>query len=211
VTVANGTSPSGVGRWVPLSGVAFVVLSLVAIIGLGGNTPDDGASAAHVAAYYNSHQGHEEAAAFVLAAAAPFMAFFGIYLATTFTGQFGRHLLVVGTTAVSVVWIIAAFVHFALADGANHLTPDVMQGLNMLDSDSWVGYNSGLGIFMLAAAITLLGGRVSYRRLGWVALPIGVVLFIPFVDFIGLLLAAVWILVTSVMLTRKAPSPLVVA
>jgi hypothetical protein len=42
-----------------------------------------------------------------------------------------------------------------------------------------------------------------YRWLGWAALVLGIALFIPFVDFVALLLSGVWIIVTSVMLFRE--------
>ena len=105
--------------------------------------------------------------------------------------------------------MLAAFIHFALADGAEqHLTPTVLQGLNVLDSDTWIAFNSGLGVLMLGAGGTLLSAAATagYRRLGWAAAVLGVVLFIPFADFFALLLTGIWIIVTGVMLMRSTPA-----
>ena len=42
------------------------------------------------------------------------------------------------------------------------------------------------------------------RWLGWAALVLGILLFIPFADFIALLVTLVWILVVSVVLFTRA-------
>ena len=53
---------------------------------------------------------------------------------------------------------------------------------------------------MLGAAGLLLTETVLPRWLGWLALVLGVALFIPFADFIALIIALLWIIVVSVML-----------
>src|SRR5437660_1265255 len=50
---------------------------------------------------------------------------------------------------------------------------------------------------------SLLARTRLYRWLGWAALGPGIALFIPFVDFVALLLSGVWILVASVTLFRE--------
>jgi hypothetical protein len=83
----------------------------------------------------------------------------------------------------------------------------------MLDGDNWILFNSAVGVFMLGAAGTLLSARTSagYRRLGWVALILGIVAFIPFADFFGLLISGLWIIATSIMLSRTVTSNQAVA
>src|SRR2546425_124450 len=53
------------------------------------------------------------------------------------------------------------------------------------------------------AAASLLARTRLYRWLGWAALAPGIALFIPFVDFVALVLSGVWILVASVTLFRE--------
>ena len=67
-------------RVLPLSGVAFVVIALVAIVGLGGDTPSNDASAAEVADFYSAHSTRNAIAAFVLAVSIPFLVVFGVAL-----------------------------------------------------------------------------------------------------------------------------------
>jgi hypothetical protein len=214
VGIAGQTRRTSADKWLPASGIVFVALTIIAVAGVGGNTPDDSASAAKVASYYAAHHRREEIAPFILAAGVPFLAIFGTYLAAAFPARQGgrsvwQRLLLAGTAISGAVWVLAAFIHFALADGSEqHLTATVLQGLNVLDSDTWVAFNSGLGVLMLGAGGTLLSAAATagFRRLGWAAAVLGVVLFIPFADFIALLLSGIWIIVTSVVLIRSTPA-----
>ena len=68
-------------RLTPLSGVVFVVLGLIAVIAVGGDSPDTDDPAAEVAAFYADHTGRQAAAAFLLAIAVPFVIFFAAGIA----------------------------------------------------------------------------------------------------------------------------------
>jgi hypothetical protein len=62
-----------------------------------------------------------------------------------------------------------------------------------------------MGLLMLAAAGTLLSHAAgALRKLGWAALVLGVLLFIPFADFFALLVSGVWVIAVSIMLSRGA-------
>jgi hypothetical protein len=197
-------------RWLPLSGIAFVVLGLLSVVVLGGSTPDTDASASKVASFYDAHNGRQTVAAFILAASVPFLALFGAQLAAVFSARSNAEsiwprFLIVGTAVASMVWLLAALVHFALADAADQgVSGDAIRALNMLDGDSWIAWNAGLGVMMLAAGgAALNGARLLPRWLGWAAVVVGVALFIPYADFFALLLTLIWILVVSVMLSRS--------
>src|SRR5512143_1994580 len=94
-----------------------------------------------------------------------------------------------------------------LADGADHLSAAGLQVLNLVDGDAWVAWNAGIGVMMLGAAGSLLSRRAGSRRLGWTALVLGALLFIPYADFFALLATALWILATSAVLHRQAAVP----
>jgi hypothetical protein len=197
-------------RWLPLSGIGFVVLGLLSVVVLGGSTPDTNASAAKVASFYDAHNVRQSVAAFILAASVPFLALFGAQLAAAFSAlslpeSVWPRFLVAGTAAASAVWLLTALIHFALADAADQrVSGDAIRALNVLDGDSWIAWNAGLGVMMLAAAgAALTVARLLPRWLGWAALVLGVALFIPFADFFALLLTLIWILVVSVMLGRS--------
>jgi hypothetical protein len=196
-------------RFLPLSGVAFVVLLVLAILIIG-DTPASDASGEKVMSYYEGHQAGQFIGAFVFAASVPFLVIFASSLAAAFSPAeagrrpVGEFVLVGGSLLAGALFLVTAVVGFALADGADQgVSGDALQALNVLNSDTWVGFNAGLGVMMLGAA-GLLNPRVrTYRWLGWAALVLGVALFIPFVDFLALLLSGVWIIVTSVVLFRE--------
>ena len=198
-----------VKRFLPLGGVAAVAVVVFAVAVLGSNTPSNDAPGAEVAAYYDAHQVREIAAAFLLAASAPFLVIFGASLAAAlWPSEAARRpvwelVLLAGSGLAAGAFVIVAFLTFALADAPTKLGADALQALNLLDNDVWIAFNSGLGVMMLGAGGSLLARTRLYRWLGWAALGPGIALFIPFVDFVALLLSGVWILVASVTLFRE--------
>jgi hypothetical protein len=195
-------------RWLPLSGIVFVVLMLVVIVGFSGDTPGTDDSAAEIASFYDDESVRQGIAAFLLAATVPFLLLFAASLAgigrATDLGsrEIWRRMLLGGSFILGAVIMVMALIHFALADGADDVAPTALQALNLLDGNFWVAANPALGVMMLGAAGWLLGRVGRYNALGWVALILGIGLFIPFVDFIALLLSLLWIMVTSVLVYR---------
>jgi hypothetical protein len=195
-------------KLLPLSGIVTVLLVALAFV-IGGSTPDPDASAAKVISFYNAHDAREIAAALVLAASVPFLVFFAVALVTAlWPGEAGVRplwelVLVGGSVLAGGAILLAAAVHFALADSADHLSASGLQVLNVIDGDGWVAWNAGIGVMMLGAAGSLLARAVVSRWLGWIALALGVLLFIPFADFFALLASGLWILVMSVRLFRR--------
>jgi hypothetical protein len=206
-----GSSESGASRWWALGGVVFVVLTVVAVVGLGGNTPSPGDAAEKIRTYYTDHKARQFIAVFVLAASVPFFLFYAASLANALAE--GRRsiwqiTLLVGSGMMAVAWGTVAFIHFALTDGVDQKASDgALEALTVLDGDNWVFFNAAVGVFMLGAAGTVLSARNAggYRWLGWVALVLGIALFVPFADFFALLLSGLWIIVSSIMLARAAP------
>jgi hypothetical protein len=208
-------------KLLPLSGVVFVVVLVLGVLVFGGDTPDSNASGGKVLSYYDAHQTGQAVSAFVLAAIVFFLVCFAITLATALWPADAERrpvweiLLIAGSTLTGAVLLLEAAVHFALTDGANNdASASALQALNLIDGDMWVAFNAGLGVMMIGAAGSLIPRAGTYRRLGWAALLLGIVLFVPYVDFLGLLLTLVWIVVVSVMLfrarstlVREAPAP----
>ena len=111
---------------------------------IAGDTPESDASAATVAAFYHAHNDAAYAAAFLLAAASPLVVLFGVGLARALWPKDPGPLalwptvLVVGSGIGATGFTIAAHGAFAVVDGVDHLTPATLQGVNVLDSDSWI-------------------------------------------------------------------------
>lgn len=199
-----------VRRLLPLSGVVFVVLALIAVIGLGGDTPDTDAPVAEVASYYDDNAVRQAVGAFLLAVSVPFLVFFAASIAIRLgrppeDRPAWRYVVLAGATLTAATLLITAAVVFALADGGdNGVSGEALQALNVLGADTWVAFNASFGVMMLGAAGCLLGGALVPRWLGWVALALGILLFIPFADFFALLLTLIWIIVVSIVLFGRA-------
>jgi hypothetical protein len=197
----------------PLSGVAFVVVALGGVFVFGGSTPDSDASAAKVVSFYSAHSGRQQVAAFVLAASVPFLVLFALYLRATAARGVGEsaardaiwgRFLVAGAVIEGAVLLVTALIHFALADAVDHgVSGDAARVLNALDGDSWIAWNSAFGIMMLGAGATVLASATLPRWMAWLALLVGVFLFIPFADFFALLVSLLWILAASVYLYTR--------
>lgn len=192
-------------RLLSLSGALAVVTIVVAVVGVGGDSPTGDDPAAEISRFYDTHEASQMIAAFLLAATAPLFALFGLQLAGRLSRSDGRHelwtgLLRIGGLAAGTGFGVAAFIHVALTQTASDgVTGGAIQAINELDNNSWVAFNGGLGILMLGAAGALLARR-AYPVLAWIALACGIALYIPFADFFALLVSGLWIIVTSVLL-----------
>ena len=193
-------------NYLPWSGVAFVAVVAASVVGIGGSTPDPDASAAKVMSFYSAHDGRQIVAAFVLALAAPFLVTFAATLASSLWSKDTRPMwelvLLAGSVLAGTAVLVTATVHFAVADGADKLSASGLQVLNVIDGDTWLAFNAGLGVMMLGAAGSLLS-HAGGRWLGRTALLLGVLLFVPFADFFALLATGIWIVSASIVLARR--------
>jgi hypothetical protein len=198
------------GRLLPLGGVVFVLLVVLAFAGFSGDTPGVEDSAAAVNSFYDSHHTQEIISSLLVAAAAPFLVIFGTSLASALWSSEGvrrplwQSVLVAGSALAGACWLVAAVVHFTLADAADQkgMAGGALQALNALDADTWVAFNGGMGVLLLGAGGSLLARKV-HPLLGWFAIVIGILLFVPFADFFALIASGLWIIVTSVQMFRK--------
>ncbi len=189
----------------PLTGALFVVLTLIAFIPIGGNTPEGDDSAQKVVSFYSDHESKEIIAAVVLSLAAVALIFFAATLKQRLeaAGPDGGILPTVALGAGIIAsggFLTAATVHFALADYAGDIDPSAAQALNALDSDFFLPFAMGLATLVLAASLWLVRNRSLLPTwLGWVGIIIFVISFTP-VGFIGFGLAGIWIVVVSILL-----------
>jgi hypothetical protein len=208
----SGDPTSRAAKWLSLTGAAAALLVVVSFAGLGGDTPGAQDPAATIGSYYNSHEAREMVAAFVLAASAPFFVIFASWLGASLWPAAAprspwQSILTVGGGVAGAGFMLAALVHVALVQTANHdgIAGGALQALAGLDENSWVAFNAGLGVLMLGAAGSLLASR-AHPALGWIALVAGIALFIPFADFVALIVSGLWLIWTSIALYRRGPA-----
>jgi hypothetical protein len=192
-------------RLAPLSGVVSVAI-IIAVFAIGGSTPDEHDKAGKVQAYYILHHDKHAALAFVLAIAIPFLLFFASSLRNDLrraggTGQLANAAFAGGVLAAAGFGIVAT-IHLALAEAASSTnTIASTQPLNVLDNTDFIPAAAGIGVLVLAAGASAIrhGGLPTW--LGWVGVVIGVVVFTPG-GFFGFLAGGLWIIISSITLTR---------
>jgi len=189
-------------RLAPLAGVVFVALTVVAVLGLGGDTPDIDSSPQEVAAFFSTHSGREEGGAFLLAIAIVFLVIFGASLRAALRPPRGRSdgwssVAFGGVLVAAAGFLVAAAVRLAISEAADkHVPPSAVQALNALDNAVFLAFASGLGIMLLGAAGAMIGMAGKMRGLGWVALIIGVAVFTPLGE-LGFFASGIWIILAS--------------
>jgi hypothetical protein len=189
-------------RLAPLAGVVFVVLTVLAFLGLGGDTPDIDSSPQEVAAFFSAHSGREEGAASLLAIAVVFLVLFGTSLRAALrppgrVSDVWSSFAFGGVLVASAGFLVAAAVRLAIAEAADkHVPPAAMQALNALDNAAFLPFASGLGMMLLGAAGAMIGMAGTMRALGWAALIIGIVVFTPLGE-LGFFASGIWIILAS--------------
>lgn len=196
-------------RLAPLAGVVFVALTVVAVVGLGGDTPDIDSSPQEVAAFFSTHSGREEGGAFLLAIAIVFFVIFGASLREALRPPSGRSdgwssVAFGGVLVAAAGFLVAAAVRLAISEAADkHVPPSAVQALNALDNAVFLAFASGLGIMLLGAAGAMIGMAGVMRGLGWAALIIGIVAFTPLSE-LGFFASGIWIILASFSLFFRA-------
>lgn len=196
-------------RLAPLAGIVFVVLVVIAFV-LGGESPEADAPARQIASFYSENEIQQALSAYVLILAVPFLVIFGSALRGALSvaegsGATWANVAFAGAVISATGFLVGAATVVSLTDGAEHgFPPEVMQAINAVSSDTFPIFVGGLGIMLLGAAGAILGGVGLARWLGWLALVIGVAIFVVYVSFFAFAAAGIWTIIASVVLYRAA-------
>ena len=192
-------------RLAPLSGLAFFVLFILALLVLGGSTPDSDASPAKVVHFYTVHRGTQQAAALVLALACVFLLWFVTVLREELRER-GSERLATATLAGGIVmstgFLVMAAAHFGLADTAHKLQPAAAQALNAFDGGTFLV--SFAGTFFVAVSLTVAVFRLGLlpRTFGYISALFAVAMLTP-IGWIAWLLMSLWIAAAGVVLSLR--------
>jgi hypothetical protein len=193
--------------WVPLTGIAFIVVAIVGAI-IAGEPPDADSPVQEIVDHYTDNKDSIEIGSFVGAAAGVLLVFFGAYLRSVLSAAEGpggilSALALVGTAVVAVGLAIDITISIALAEAVDDIEPAAVQALQALWDNDFVPLALGSLIFLISTGLSILRHGALPKWLGWVALVLAVIGFTPigFVAFVG---AGLWIAVVSVMLTVRA-------
>jgi hypothetical protein len=198
-------------KWVPLTGVAFVVVAIIAFA-IGGEPPDAKEPVQEIVAHYADNKSSVQAGSVLAALAGVLLIFFAAYLSRVLRPAEGREgflprLILTGAAIMAVGIAIDATIAFAIADAAEEIDPTAVQALEALWDNDFLPIAMGTIVFLLATGLSILTHGGLPRWLGWAAIALAVLGATPigFIAFIG---SALWVAVVSVILTRRGdPEP----
>jgi hypothetical protein len=190
---------------VALTGVAFVVLVIVAVIVMG-EPPSADDPVQDIVDHYVDNKDSVQIGGFLSALAGVLLIFFANYLRnvcervrptpTSLT-------IVVGAAIIATGIAIDSTIGFALADKADKVDPVAVQSLQTLWDNDFLPLAVGTIVFLVSAGVAVLQTGILPRWLGWVVLALAVVGVTP-IGWVAILAGGVWILVASVMLSLRA-------
>jgi hypothetical protein len=215
-TIATPRSSAGLGRWATLGGVAYVVLFVIGVILIFGNSPDSGSAPAKIIAYYSDsgHRTEMNIGWLVAGLGIFFFLWFLSALRQTVRRLEGDDGFLTGVTSMGgVIYAALTLAAIAVDDGIRTMSDDtyhhqVFPGIiHAADDASWVLHASGgagLGAMIIAASLAGLRAGAVPRWAGWLGIVAGII-SLALIIFFPWFVAAIWILVVSIgMFVRSA-------
>ena len=204
-------------RWIPLSGIAAVIL-IVAGAGAAGSTPREDAPVSKLVAFYTAHDTGQVASGVLTSLGALFFLIFSaafvdaLRRAAHADSQVWAVLCFGGSVVFVAGLTIAAGISVFIGNVAGDLDPPALQALHEASLTVIFPWTIGASAFLLGAGAGVLQSEPLPRWLGWTAVVLGVVAAIPshvlggVLDHIGVVPVAglgVWTLIVSVVLARR--------
>ena len=195
----------GIERFAPLTGLLFLLLVAISFV-LSGEPPDVDDSAAEHVEFWSKDEGKQIASALLATYAAIMLVWFAasVRQAINRVEPEGRlaSISFAGAVITATGIAVSNAIQFALAESAGDVPPDVTQTLSVLYADIFFPMATGFALFMVAAGIAAVRHGAFDKRLGWIAIVIGVICVTP-AGFFGFLASLIWIGLASVVLYRK--------
>ena len=193
-------------RFAPLTGLVFLVLAVVSFA-LGGDSPDADAPTAEVVEFWTDEDTRNVASAIVATYAALFFVWFaGSVRAAIARAEPGASRLAALAFGGAVIFAAGLALNNAFqmvaADTAGDVPPEVTQTLHVLFDGGWVPLALGFAVFLLSSGLGALRHGAFDRRLGWIALGLGVLAVTP-LGFFAFLAGLVWTGLAGVVLYRQ--------
>jgi|SRR5215211_1121602 len=200
----------GLARYAPLTGVAFVLLIVLAVI-IGGESPDPDDSRLSVVRFWTDNDTEQIWSSAIAAWSSVFFVWFAGSLRSVLREREGGSarlsaLSFAGAIIAAGGLLALASLGFAAADTAGDVPGDVTQTLSVLGSEFFFPVAGGYALFLLAAGILAVRTAVLPIWLGWSAIVLGILCITP-VGFFALLVGLVWLIVVSILLYRREAGP----
>lgn len=196
-------------RFAPLTGLLFVILTVVSFL-IEGEPPDNDAPGREIVEFYTDNEGRVIVGAILASLAAVSLIFFAANVRRALRrGEQGVGVLSVAALGGGIVAATGiatdAAIRFTLADGADDIEPVAMQTLHALWSGFFLPMVVGIATLILALSLAALRTRVIPPWLAWIGFLLFIMFFTP-IGFIAFLASGLWIAVVSVLLWRQEPA-----
>jgi hypothetical protein len=197
-------------RYAPLTGAAFVLLVIVAVV-IGGETPDNDDSLRSIVNFWHDNRDAQLWSSLIGAWSLVFFVWFAATVRSVLRpleeGPSRLSAISFGGALIGATGLLSTLsIDFAAADAVNDVPARVTQTLTVLSNEFFFPIAVGYGLFFLATGLLSVGTRALPPWLGWPAVVIGIVCVTP-AGFFALLVGLVWILVTSIMLYLREGAP----
>jgi hypothetical protein len=171
---------------VPLTGVAFVVLAIVAFA-VGGEPPEAKEGAQKIVDHYVDNKDSVQIGALGATLAGALLIFFFGYLRKVLRAAEGPNGMLslvafVGAAIVATGIAIDSTISFALAEAAEDIDPVAAQALEALWDNDFLPLALGSTVMLFAAGISIVRHAALPKWLGWVAILLGVISVTPIVS-----------------------------
>jgi hypothetical protein len=214
-TTESARSSAGIARWGALAGAAYVVLFVIGVILIFGNSPDSGSAPAKIISYYSDGAHRTRINIGWLLAGLGVFCFIWFLSALRRTVSrleaddgFLSGLVTIGGAIYASLTLAAIAVDTGIrtmSDDTYHHT--VYPGLiHAADDASWVLHASGgagLAAMIVAASVAALRAAAVPRWAGWLGIVVGV-LSLGLIVFFPWFVAAIWVLVVSIGMFARA-------
>jgi hypothetical protein len=193
---------------VPLTGILFAILLIVSFI-VQGEPKGADHSANEVKQWYLDNKDAAEVGAFIGTVAAGVLIFYGGYLRKVLDGA-GPMLSIlplIGLTVVAVGGAIDGLIIFATAERAKDLPPESVRTLQTLWDNDFLPLFLGTLVFNWSVGFAVLRSGALPKWMGWAGIVFGVLSLAGPIGFLGAIGAALFIIVSSIMLSMRARPP----
>jgi hypothetical protein len=193
---------------VPLTGILFAVLLIISFIVTGEPKGAD-KSADEVAQWYIDNKDSAEIGAFIGTVAAVPLIFFGAYLRKVLEGA-GPMLAILPLIGLAIVGVGAAvdnMLLFATAERADDIPAESVRTIQAIWDNDFLPFFLGIMVFNWSVGFAVLRTGALPKWLGWLAIAGGVISLAGPIGFIGALIAALWVIIASIMLSMRARRP----
>lgn len=193
---------------VPLTGILFAVLLIVSFI-VQGEPKGADHSANEVKQWYLDNKNAAEVGAFIGTVAGGVLIFYGGYLRKVLDGA-GAMLSIlplIGLTVVAVGGAIDGLILFATAERAKDLPPESVRTLQTLWDNDFLPLFLGTLVFNWSVGLAVLRSGALPKWMGWAGIVFGVLSLAGPIGFLGAIGAALFIIVSSIMLSLRARGP----